>query len=52
MTDVWMVVYDNAYEPQEPAEVYDNEAAATEHAAKLGGAWTVERWSVSSTCVI
>lgn len=47
MTDegqiIWAVVFSN-YEPAEVAALYDNEAAAQQHADALEGDWRVVRW--------
>lgn len=51
MTYVWVVLFSN-YEPAEIAEIYDNEAAAKEHAERLGDLWHTERWPVRSHCVL
>lgn len=40
---VWAVVFSN-YEPAEVAALYDNEAAAQQHADALDDGWRVVRW--------
>lgn len=40
---IWAVVFSN-YEPAEVAALYDNEAAAEQHADALDDGWRVVRW--------
>jgi hypothetical protein len=42
-TVIWAVLFSN-YEPAEVAALYDNQAAAEEHADALGSEWRAVRW--------